>query len=122
IFFVTSGVRFDLNALFSGASTLARVPLFLLALVLARGVPALIYAPMIGNRRTAAAGLMQATSLPFIVAATQIGVELGKLSQASAAALVAAGLLSVMIFPRAALSILRGADSSPEASPRPAVT
>jgi Kef-type K+ transport system membrane component KefB len=120
IFFVTSGVKFDLNALFSGASTVARVPLFLLALLLARGVPALIYAPMIGNRRTAAACLMQATSLPFIVAATQIGVELGKLSQANAAALVAAGLLSVLIFPLAALSILRGADAEPETSPRAA--
>jgi Kef-type K+ transport system membrane component KefB len=122
IFFVTSGVKFDLNALFSGASTVARVPLFLLALLLARGVPALIYAPMIGNRRTAAACLMQATSLPFIVAATQIGVELGKLSQANAAALVAAGLLSVLIFPLAALSILRGADAEPETSPHPAPT
>jgi len=120
IFFVTSGVKFDLNALFSGASTVARVPLFLLALLLARGLPALIYAPMIGNRRTAAACLMQATSLPFIVAATQIGVELGKLSQANAAALVAAGLLSVLIFPLAALSILRGTDAEPEMSPRPA--
>jgi Kef-type K+ transport system membrane component KefB len=120
IFFVTSGVKFDLNALFSGASTVGRVPLFLLALLLARGVPALIYAPMIGNRRTAAACLMQATSLPFIVAATQIGVELGKLSQANAAALVAAGLLSVLIFPLVALSILRGADAEPETSPRPA--
>jgi Kef-type K+ transport system membrane component KefB len=112
IFFVTSGVKFDLNALFSGASTLARVPLFLLALLLARGLPALIYAPMIGNRRTAAACLMQATSLPFIVAATQIGVELGKLSQANAAALVAAGLLSVLIFPLAALSILRASSGA----------
>jgi len=120
IFFVTSGVKFDLNALFSGASTVARVPLFLLALLLARGLPALIYAPMIGNRRTAAACLMQATSLPFIVAATQIGVELGKLSQANAAALVAAGLFSVLIFPLAALSILRGTDAEPEMSPRPA--
>ena len=119
IFFVTSGVKFDLNALFSGASTLARVPLFLLALLIVRGVPALIYAPMIGRRRTAAAVLMQATSLPFIVAATQIGVELGKLSQANAAALVAAGLLSVLLFPLAALSILRGAEQ--ERPPGPAL-
>jgi len=33
VFFVTSGVNFDLSALFSSASTTARVPLFLLALL-----------------------------------------------------------------------------------------
>jgi hypothetical protein len=55
------------------------------------------------------AGLLQATSLPFIVAATQIGEELGKLDQATGAALVAAGLLSVLLFPMAALTLLRAA-------------
>jgi Kef-type K+ transport system membrane component KefB len=57
------------------------------------------------------AGLLQATSLPFIVAAAQIGMELGKLDQATGAALVAAGLLSVLLFPLLALTILRGADA-----------
>ena len=50
---------------------------------------------------------MQATSLPFIVAATSIGVELGVISAANAAALIAAGLLSVLIFPAAALTLLK---------------
>jgi hypothetical protein len=35
VFFVTSGLRFDLHALFASPSTVARVPLFLLALYLA---------------------------------------------------------------------------------------
>src|SRR5437588_6058400 len=51
IFFVTSGLRFDLNALFASASTVARVPLFLLALLLARGLPAPIYVPLLGRPR-----------------------------------------------------------------------
>src|SRR6201997_1103071 len=54
-----------------------------------------------------ASGLLQATSLPFIVTATQIGVALGKLSSVTAAALVCAGLLSVLIFPLIALGLLR---------------
>jgi hypothetical protein len=53
------------------------------------------------------AGILQATTLPFIVAATQIGVQLGVVSRASAAALVAAGLLSVVIFPALGLVLLR---------------
>jgi hypothetical protein len=60
-----------------------------------------------GPRPTLALGLLQATSLPFIVTATQIGVALGKLSSVTAAALVCAGLLSVLIFPLIALGLLR---------------
>jgi hypothetical protein len=41
IFFVTSGLRFDLDALFASATTVARVPVFLLAIVAERGLPAL---------------------------------------------------------------------------------
>ena len=58
-------------------------------------------------------GLLQATSLPFIVTATQIGVALGKLSSVTAAALVCAGLLSVLIFPLLALTLLRGGKPEP---------
>jgi Kef-type K+ transport system membrane component KefB len=107
VFFVTSGVRFDLNALFGSASTLARVPLFLLAIYLARGLPAFVYTRLLGRPRAAIAGILQSTSLPFIVAATQIGTQLGVVTRASAAALIAAGLLSVIISPALGLSLLR---------------
>ena len=108
---------------FSGASTAVLIPVFLAALLLVRGVPALLYRPVIGSRRTAAAALLQATSLPFIVAATQIGVEVGKLSEATAAAMVAAGLLFVLIFPVIAAIVLRGRMTLParDVSGRPAV-
>src|SRR6516165_705777 len=107
IFFVTSGLRFDLNALFANASTVARVPLFLLAIYLARGLAAFVYVPLLGRYRSVIAGVLQSTSLPFIVAATQIGLGLGVVSRASAAGLVAAGLLSVAISPALALLLLR---------------
>jgi Kef-type K+ transport system membrane component KefB len=107
IFFVTSGVRFDADALFADASTVARVPLFLLAIYLARGLPALVYTPLIGLRRSLVAGIWQSTSLPFIVAATQIGLGLGVVSRANAAGLIAAGLLSVVISPTLGLLLLR---------------
>ena len=107
-FFVTSGMQLDVGALLSGGAALALVPVFLLALLLARGLPAALYRPMVGNRRSLAAGLLQATSLPFIVAATGIGLELGILSPAIGAAMVVAGLLSVVLFPLGALTLLRG--------------
>jgi Kef-type K+ transport system membrane component KefB len=107
VFFVTTGLHFDVNALFASVSTVVRIPLFLLALLIVRGAPALLYSPLIGRHKALIAGLLQATSLPFIVAATQIGVQIGVVTQASAAALIAAGLLSVIIFPAAGLSLLR---------------
>ena len=122
VFFVTSGVRFDLNALFASASTVARVPLFLLAIYVVRGVPAFVYVRLLGRSRAVIAGILQSTSLPFIVAATQIGVQLGVVTRASAAGLVAAGLLSVIISPALGLSLLRRAQpgrSHPDEPPTP---
>jgi Kef-type K+ transport system membrane component KefB len=106
-FFITSGMQLDVRALLSGGAALALVPVFLLALLLARGLPVALYRPMVGERGSLAAALLQATSLPFIVAATGIGMELGILSSAIGAAMVVAGLLSVVLFPFGALTLLR---------------
>jgi Kef-type K+ transport system membrane component KefB len=123
VFFVASGLRFDLNALFSSADTVARVPIFLAALLVVHGLPALLYRGDIGARRTVIAGLLQATSLPFIVAATQIGLDLGVVAEANAAAFIAAGLPSVLLFPITALTLLRGAEKRPAVEPTaPATT
>jgi Kef-type K+ transport system membrane component KefB len=107
VFFVASGVRFDLDALTETTSTLVLLPVFLAVLLAVRGLPALVYRPSIGNRQTAVAALLQATTLPFIVAAAQIGMELGTISEATGAALVGAGILSVLLFPLAALTVLK---------------
>jgi hypothetical protein len=50
---------------------------------------------------------MQATSLPFIVAATAIGMNLHLIDAAGSAALIGAGLLSVLIFPLTGLLLLK---------------
>jgi Kef-type K+ transport system membrane component KefB len=119
VFFVTSGVRYDVDALLAEASNLAMVPIFLVALVLVRGLPALLYRRVLDGRRVAIAGLMQATSLPFIVAATAIGLELGLVDAAESAALIGAGLLSVLIFPLLGLTLLRRGEPD-RAEPQPA--
>jgi Kef-type K+ transport system membrane component KefB len=112
VFFISSGIRLDLKGLLDNPSALLRVPIFLLALLLVRGIPALLYVRGLGRRSALAAGLLQATSLPFIVTATQIGVQLGRITPVTAAALVFAGLLSVLIFPVVALGLLRGSDTA----------
>jgi Kef-type K+ transport system membrane component KefB len=107
VFFVASGVRFDLDALVADTSNLVMVPIFLAALLVVRGIPALVYRRLVDARRTAVAGVLQATSLPFIVAATAIGTELGLIDAAASAALIGAGLLSVLVFPVTGLALLR---------------
>ena len=102
IFFVSTGLSFQLKGLERQPGALAEVPLFLLALLVARGVPALLYVRAVGRRRAAAGGLLQATSLTFVIVATVIGQQTGKLSAATSASLVAAGLLSAALFPAAA--------------------
>lgn len=102
-----SVARFDLDALLDSPSALVRVPPFLLALLVVRAVPAALYAPVVGRQPALAAGLLQATSLPFLVTASQIGLLLGEITPVTAAALVSAGLLSVVVFPPIALSLLR---------------
>jgi Kef-type K+ transport system membrane component KefB len=108
IFFITSGIEFNLYALYTNLSVLELVPLFLIALLLVRGIPAILYRQRLDSQHTAIAGLLQATSLTFIVAATQIGVQLHVITSATSSALVAAGLLSVIIYPLIALALLRG--------------
>ncbi len=116
VFFVASGLRFDLEALLDAPSAFLRVPLFLLALLVVRGVPAALYVRTAGPRRAAAAGLLQATSLPFIVTAVEIGLLLGEIRPVNGAALVGAGLLSVVLFPPIALALLRDGDDDAEAA------
>jgi Kef-type K+ transport system membrane component KefB len=109
IFFVASGVSLDLDSMVSSFDTIVLVPLTVIALLVVRGVPALIYGRFVPRRQALSAGLLQATSLSFVVAATQIGVEIGKLEPAAAAGLVTGGVISVLIFPALALRLLRPA-------------
>jgi Kef-type K+ transport system membrane component KefB len=115
-FFVSSGLAFDLGALTEDPSALARVPVFLLALLIVRGVPALLYRPVVGSDGATVAGLLQATSLPFIVAAAEIGLELDAITETTASAMIAAGLVSVVVFPLLALTRLRRVEEGEQAT------
>jgi Kef-type K+ transport system membrane component KefB len=120
-FFVASGIRYDAGALFGSTSTLARVPLFLAILLAVRGLPALLYRPLVERRQVAASALLQATSVGLFVVASQIGQDMGLISAANAAALIASGLLSVILFPLGALTLLRRSEPEDDPAPAPAV-
>ncbi len=106
IFFIYTGVTFDLEALFADTRTAVLLPLFTVLLLVVRGVPsALLAPPGAPPHERVSTGLFGATGLPIIVAVTAIGVEAGDLDSGTASALVGAGLLSLLLFPLTAIAI-----------------
>ncbi|MER6395066.1 cation:proton antiporter [Kitasatospora sp. NPDC001603] len=115
VFFVVSGMKFDLEALLREPGSLLLVPVFLLLLLAVRGLPAALLAPIgLGRHDRAALGLYGATALPLVVVITTIEVDAGHLPSSTAAALVGAGMLSVLAFPLLAQR-LRGSARPPAA-------
>ncbi|MGD8193379.1 cation:proton antiporter [Herbiconiux sp. P18] len=108
IFFIYTGITFDLAALVDDPTALVLLPVFALLLLVVRGLPGLLAAPARASvRDRIAIGLFSATGLPIIVAVTGIGLEQGVLEAGTASALVGAGMLSVLIYPLVALAIRR---------------
>jgi Kef-type K+ transport system membrane component KefB len=106
-FFISTGMSLDVRSFLAGGATLARVPVFLAALLIVRGLPALLYRGLLASpRHVLITGLLQATSLSLPIVGGSIGVSLGLIRPANYVALVAAALLSVIVFPVAA-SLLR---------------
>jgi Kef-type K+ transport system membrane component KefB len=117
-FFVSSGINFDLDALFASAGALLKVPLFLALFLVVRGAPALLlYRGVLDARARAALAFFSATALPLVVAITTVAQDGGHMSSSTAAALVGAAILSPLIFPLVGLSVRKSAGQpSPAAS------
>lgn len=113
IFFVVSGMNFDLDALFAEPTTILRVPLFLALFLVVRGLPTVL-----GYRRDLAGGDRRAlaffasTALPLVVVITGIGLDTGRMAPENAAALVGAGMVSVLVFPLAGFAFHRRASGA----------
>ncbi len=111
IFFVVTGIRFDLHAL-AQPTAMLKVPLFVAALLVVRGLPVLFYRHDVpGRSARLALALFSGTGLPLIVAICQIGVDERQMRSSTAAALVGAGMISVLIFPVFANLLLRRANA-----------
>lgn len=111
LFFIYTGVTFNLDALLGSQLALILLPVFLILLLAIRGLPAQLVAPRgAGNCERAGIGLLSATALPIIVAVTAIGVDQKVLDPGLASSLVGAGMLSVLLFPILGMA-LRPADA-----------
>lgn len=107
IFFVTSGMKLDIDSIVENPW---RLVVFFGLLLLVRGLPALFM-----YRRTLAPVerwqmvFLTATALPLLVALSEVGLQSGLMLPENAAALVGAGALSVLVFPLVAVGLQRRA-------------
>jgi Kef-type K+ transport system membrane component KefB len=117
VFFVSSGMSLDLNAI---AEAPERLLAFFLLLLVVRGLPALVfYRHDLALVQRLQMTLLTATALPLLVALSQIGLSTGDMLPENAAALVGAGVLSVMVYPGIALALNRRAAQVGTGEPEP---
>ena len=108
IFFIVSGIHFDLHVFLTRPTALLRIPLFLALFLVIRGLPALLlYRTALPRDERVPLALFSATGLPLIVVITSLGVSQGRMLPENAAALVGAGMLSVLLLPMLGLNRLR---------------
>jgi Kef-type K+ transport system membrane component KefB len=117
LFFVASGMTLDIRSI---AQAPARLLAFFVLLLLVRGVPALfLYRRDLPAVQRVQLMFVTATALPLLVALAEIGLRNGTMLRENAAALVGAGVLSVLVFPMIAVAVGRRqrAQERPEAAP-----
>jgi Kef-type K+ transport system membrane component KefB len=107
VFFVVTGMDFDLDGLLTGIGITFAV-VFLGLFLVTRGSAALLSLRELGPRGTAALALFSATGLPLIVAVIEVGERRGEIDSHVAAALVGAGMTSVLLYPLVGLMLTRG--------------
>ncbi len=116
LFFVVSGMKFDLHALTSDVGAILKPPLFLALLLIVRGLPIMVfYRKELNAVSRRALALMSSAGLPLVVVITTIGVDTGRMKPGNGAALVGAGMLSVLVFPLVASVMLRN-EPEPESA------
>src|SRR5580698_18693 len=119
IFFIESGINFDLHALIHQPKVLLLVPMFTAIFLLTRGLPTwAFFRGVIAKGEVAGLAVMSATGLPLIVVITTLGVDEHRMKPQNAAALVAAGMLSVLVYPIVGLRQMRRAAAGAETAGR----
>ena len=103
LFFITSGVEFDLPALLTSPASLARLILFCAGFLFIRVLPVLLYKHVLPERDLLPLALFSSTTLPLVVAVTFLGVRTGDMLPENAHALVGAAVITVAVFPPLAI-------------------
>jgi Kef-type K+ transport system membrane component KefB len=118
VFFIWSGMSIDVDAVRAKPSLLVLIAVFLAAFMAVHVAAIPIYRRTLEPRAALVVGLLASTSsLPFVVTATAIGEQSGLISAGTSAALLAAGVLSSLLFPVIALRLVRRDETEGELAP-----
>jgi Kef-type K+ transport system membrane component KefB len=110
VFFIATGMDYDVDGLFSDAASLVLVPGFALLFLVTRGLPVfLLYRRDIQPAERLPLALFSAAALPLLVAITQIGLDTHTMKPEVAVSLLGAGMLSVLVYPLLALALRKRA-------------
>jgi Kef-type K+ transport system membrane component KefB len=105
LFFVASGMTLDVESIIANP---LRLLLFVGLLIVVRGLPSLlVYARALPARQRFEMTFITATTMPLLIALAEIGLRDGVMLPSNAAALVGAGVVSVLLFPAIAAAINR---------------
>ncbi len=119
-FFVASGMKLDVSALFESTSGVLKMFTFLALFLVVRGTPALLlYRRILGARDRVALALLSSTQLPLVLAITTLATSTGHMRPSTAAALVGAAVLSTLAFPILGVRMRRRPARPGGASPEP---
>ncbi len=100
IFFIMVGVHFDDSALTQmGSSPLLFLVLLFIVLYLIKVVPSLLWVRLFGVRKALSGGILMASRLSLIIAASKIGLDFGIISPGINAAFVLMAVVTCMISP-----------------------
>jgi Kef-type K+ transport system membrane component KefB len=103
IFFVTSGMTLDVPSIVKNP---LRLVIFFVLLLVVRGLPSLVvYRNALPRRQRIEMTFITATTMPLLIALAEIGLSDGVMIPANAAAMVGAGVLSVLVFPSVAAAL-----------------
>jgi len=105
IFFISSGMSLDLKSI---SEDPLRLLLFFVLLIVVRGLPSLlVYRRALAPMQRVEMTFITATSLPLLIALATIGEQDGVMLPATAASMIGAGVLSVLVFPLIAVQLHR---------------
>jgi Kef-type K+ transport system membrane component KefB len=105
-FFIVSGMKLDVTALFASPGGAVKCLLFFVLFLVVRGTPALLlYGRVLDRRERVSLGLLSSTQLALVVAITDLATASGHMRASTAAALVGAAVLSTLVFPMAGMKV-----------------
>lgn len=108
VFFITSGMKLDVAAIFHSQSGILLAALFFVLVLVCRVPVVMAYSGMLTKRQWTALSLYSATTLSLVVALAEIGMANGLMKSSEAAPLIGGAMLTVIVFPMVAARLTGG--------------